>query len=743
MDVSPHESLQPYEPPPLATGGDAGEEAPQGAGAGRMLRAFWRNRLVIAGCAVLGLGLGVGALRVLPANYKSGVSILLDPKRADSLGAHEDFASIAVDSGKVADVEQILISSRLLEKVVRADHMADDPQFGGLSVSLPRRLLDALTGTRAPLADGPEIRTERAIERLGRMVRTARVGLTYVITVTVTAPTARAAQHLATAIADAYIADQVATKYAEAHDDGAWLHARLEQIRPELVASEARIQSIRHQYGLFQTDNAPGSSMNRQRLAELTSELVKAQAEAAQDGARYDQAMATIRAGGLPDVGGSMMLDTLRTSTVDAERKLADLSEVYGPQHPVRVQAASSLATLNARVRTETLRLTRALRDQYAAARVRVRSVQALVTQIAGDEAAADNVHGRALLNEAERVAQVDRTIYEATLNRLHDVEQQETRQRAEAGIISPAPFPEQQNFPRAMLCLPAGGVFGLCMGLGFTLMSTLLRGRLEDADQAESRLQLPVLGAIPLLGRRELGRGRDASSVLSYLASSTATPYADSLRRLRLAIRSRAGEGARVVQITSSEPGEGKSTLAISLSLTAARSGVRTALVDFDLHHPSVRLMLAGVGIGAGEIVARSGTFATAVSRHPDLPLCIVTAGLRGEGSDPSMQGAGLQVLLAELRTQFDLVIVDTAPVLASSDALLAAQAVDATVLVCAVQSTSYEQALRAIRALRMAGGQVCGLVLNKVAHAPASYGYPYQPRRLSLWHRAMADVA
>ncbi len=745
MDFSPRESLPPPEPPAMAPGLEPGEEAARSAGPARILRAFWRNRLLIAGCTVLGLGLGVGALRVLPANYKSGVSILLDPKRADSLGANEDFASIAVDSGKVADVEQILISSRLLEKVVRADHLADNPLFGGVSKSLPRRLLDLLTGAHAPVADSPEIRTERAIDRLGRMVRTARVGLTYVITITVIAPTARGAQHLATAIAEAYIADQVATKYAEAHADGAWLHARLEQIRPELVASEARIQSIRHQYGLFQTENASGSTTNRQRLAELTSELVKAQAEAAQAGARYGQAVSTLKAGGMPDVGGSLMLDTLRTSTVDAERKLADLSTVYGPDHPVRLAAASSLATLNARVRTETLRLTRALRDQFDSAQARVRSVQALVDKIAGDEAAADNVHGRALLNEAERVAQVDRTIYEATLNRLHDVEQQETRQRAEAGIISPAPFPEQPNFPRPMLCLPAGGVFGLCLGLGLTLMSTLLRGRVEDADQAESLLQLPVLGAVPRLGRRELGRrhrgDRDAASLLSYLAANPATPYADSLRRLRLAIRSRAGEGARVVQITSAEPGEGKSTLAVSLSLTASRSGVRTALVDFDLHHPSVSPMLEGVGIGAAEIVSRAGTFSTAVSTHPDLPLCIVASGPGGRGHDPSLHGAGLQVLLAELRTQFDLIIVDTAPVLASSDALLAAQAVDATVLVCAVQSTSCEQVLRATRALRLAGGRVCGLVLNKVPDMPETYGYLYQPRRKALWHRAAAN--
>ncbi len=744
MDVTPHESLQPYAPPGMAPGLEAGEPVAGGAGAGRMLRTIWRSRLLIAGCAVLGLGLSVGALAVLPASYKSGVSILLDPKRADSLGANEDFASIAVDSGKVADVEQILISSRLLEKVVRDDHLADDPAFGGLSPGLPRRLLGLLAGTRAPVADGPAIRTERAVDRLGRMIRTARVGLTYVITVTVTAPTARAAQHFATALADAYIADQVATKYAEARADGAWLRTRLEQIRPELVASEARVLSIRHQYGLFQTDNAPGSTMNRQRLAELTSELVRAQAEAAQAGARYSQAMDTIKAGGMPDVGGSLMLDTLRTSTVDAERRLADLSTVYGPSYPLRVQATRSLATLNARVRTETMRLTLALRDQYDSAQARVQSVQALLKQIAGDEAAADNVHGRALLNEAERMAQVNRTTYEAALNRLHDVEQQETRQRAEAGIISPAPFPEQPSFPRPTLLLPAGTALGLCVGIGFTLMRSLLRGRLEDADQAESRLQLPVLGAIPRLGRRELGRDRTASSLLSYLLANSATPYADSLRRLRLAIRSRAGEGGRVVQITSCAPGEGKSTLAVGLSITASRSGVRTALVDFDLHHPSVRLMLEDAGIGETEVVARAGTFSTAVSRHPDLPLCVVTAGpCGGRQSEPSLEGAGLQVLLAELRAQFDLVIVDTAPILAASDAVLAAQAVDATVLVCAVQSASCEQVLRAIRALRLAGGHVCGLVLNKAPNTPASYGYPYQPRRESLWHRATAHAA
>ena len=720
-----------------------GDAAAQSIGPSRIVRALWRSRLLIAGCVVVGIGLGVAALRYIPASYKSGVSILLDPKRADSLGANEEFATIAVDSGKVADVEQILISARLLEKVVRAEHMADDPRFGGLVQSMPHRLLDALTGQRETIVEAPAIRIERAIGRLGGMIRTARVGLTYVITVTLTAPTAREAQHLAAAVADAYIADQVATKYAEAREDGAWLKARLEQIRPELVASEAKVLAIRHQYGLFQTDNAPGSTMNRQKLTELTTELARAQSEAAQSGARYQQAIGTWRTGGTPDVGNSIVLDNLRTSAADAERRLADISAVYGPSHPVHVEAALSLDTLNARIRTETLRLIQGLQEQYNSARMRVRSVQALLKTVVGDEAATDNVYGRAMLNEAERIAQVNRTTYEATLNRLHDVEQQETRQRAEAGIISPAPFPEQPSFPRPVLCLPLGALFGLSLGVGFTLMRTVLRRRVDDPDLAESQLQLPVLGVVPRLGRGDLGRNRSASSLLSYLERNAHTPYADCLRRLRLSIRSCAGDGAKVVQLTSSAPGEGKSTLAASLALSAAKSGVRTALVDFDLHHPCVHLMLEGVASGASEIVARPGTVSTAVVKHPGLPLHVVTAETISLRQAPLLEEAGLQTLLAELRAQFDLVIVDSAPILVSSDAVLAAQLVDATVLVCAVHSTSCEQVVRATRALRMAGANVCGVVLNKVPGTPASYGYPYRPGRERVAARAMEKYA
>ena len=733
--LQPGRSVQAYGPSDATVDGSGAADAVQGGGIGRTGRLLWRNRFWLALSMVIGLGLGVAVIRYYPPSYKSGVSILLDPKQAGSLGANQDFATIAVDSGKIADVEQILISSRLLQMVVRADHLESDPQFGGVSASRSRRFLNVLMAQDDPVPDTPAIRMERAVDRLGRMIRTARVGLTYVITITVTAPSGSQAQHLATAVAEAYIADQVATKYAEAHDDAAWLRERLEQIRPELVASESKVLSIRHKFGLFQTDNVPGSTLNRQRLTELTTELAKAQGEAAQAGAQYAMATRTVRAGGSPDIGTSMVLDNLRTSAAEAERKFADIGAVYGPEHPAYIEAKLSLASLNNRLGAESHRLTERLSERYKATQARVASVQSLLGAIVHDEAASDNVHGRGLLNEAERMAELYRNTYGATLNRMHDVEQQETRQKAEAGIISPAPFPEHPSFPRPNQCLPLGAMFGLCVGAGLISSAALLNKKIDDQDLAETQLRLPVLGVIPWMARRELGNDDDPSRLLAYMQGKTSSSYADSMRRLRLCLHSQSGPDTKVVQFTSPASGDGKSTLAASLALSSASSGIRTVLLDFDVQRPSIQSMFKG--LLSPDIV---GQLAPAPGHAPEniqfskLPLEIMTADALGISSASSLADIGVRTVVAEMRRRFDLVVIDSPPVLASSDAVLASQFADATVLVCAVQSTSSAEALRATRALRLAGAQISGVVLNKAKARTRAYDYLYGQRPLAL---------
>ena len=213
---------------------------------------------IIAACSLLGLYAGVAGMRIIPPTYTSTVSILIDPKRPGSYGADAEFANIFVDSSKVDSVEVLLLSSGVLQRVVRAENLADRPEFGDAIPSLLERILPSMAARRGePSTETHAMREARAMDKLRRMIKTSRMGMTYVIKVDVRADTAAEAQRIATDVADAYLADQIETKIDAAQRDSEWLTNQIKEQRAELIRSGAAVEGIRKKLGITGSDTAP------------------------------------------------------------------------------------------------------------------------------------------------------------------------------------------------------------------------------------------------------------------------------------------------------------------------------------------------------------------------------------------------------------------------------------------------------------------------------------------------------
>ena len=189
-----------------------------------------------------GAGLGYGLLRVVPVKYTSSVEILIDPKKPNTYGAASAFENIYVDNTKISSLELILISSELLQQVVRNEHLADLPEYGDPVPSLTDRLLTFFGSPPPAEPDTQEAREGRAIEQLIRAIKSQRLGMTYVIRVDVSAGNADLAQRLAAAVADTYLSYQLQIKYAATARDVNWLSKQVEQLRTELIQSEDRVE---------------------------------------------------------------------------------------------------------------------------------------------------------------------------------------------------------------------------------------------------------------------------------------------------------------------------------------------------------------------------------------------------------------------------------------------------------------------------------------------------------------------
>lgn len=702
----------------------------------RVLRRLLRGLPIIVLFLLAGLYAGHAVLQWVPAKYTSSASILIDPKRPGALGGETSFGNVFVDSSKIANVEVVLISTRLLERVVLSEHLADAASAKSEKPSWLQTNLPFLAGADKPAAlDTPAARQARAVEQLRQMIHTGRIGLTYVIKLDVTAGSPEKAQRLAEAIANAYLEEQLNSKLDANKSDSAWLTNRMQSQRKELISSEAAVESLRRQYGIMGGSNGADSTIDRQSIAQMNDELVKAQGDVAVAEAHYEQAQHVLRSGGslegLPDIAASPVIGALREQQSEAARRVATLSQRYASGYPELRQAEMDRAAINRQVSMEVARVLGELKNAYQTAAAHRDALQKELAGLVGTVNATANAEGRVELREAERVAEANRVAYEASLSRLREVEQLESRQDSEAQIISDADLPDQPSFPKPMIFVSGGGALGLLLGFGFVLLVPFGRHKVEDIARVERDFVLPVLSMAPYLSDGNLRLDGRVLSIPDYVRLNPFSRFAESMRILRLRLRPARSRSARVIQITSAIPGEGKSTIAASIAVSAAAAGSRTVLVDLDLHHPSASKLLGNNRAqGVVDVLLGSALAGSTLQTHATLPISTISAGSIKSIHPGLLESDHLRNLITQLSEDFDLVILDTPPVLAISDPLFISELVDCTVLVVAWRATPQTCVDDALSALRNTGAPLAGIFLNKVDFAKTgrygkSYGY------------------
>jgi succinoglycan biosynthesis transport protein ExoP len=701
-----------------------------------LLRRLLRGLPVILILTAFGTVAGYWLFKNLPHQYSTSVSILLDPKQPNTYGPQTQFGDALVDNSKISSVELILQSTQLLKEVADKLHMAENPLYGGAHPSRLGQILHWLTGRPVqPVADTYADREDRAIGRLWQMVHPSRIGITYVMRLDVTGPDPVDTARIAQSIAETYIDDMHNAEQEAGRRDASWLSDRLKAQRDELIKSETAVAAIQQKFGLVTGNAKDDTTVDRQSVDGLNQELIAVQGDIASVQSRYEAAVQLERSGGsleaLPDVASSPLIQGLRARQSDASEKLATLLTRYSSDYPAVKQAQKSVNTLTALIGQETHRIVQGIKTQYTSALARKAALTAEMTRLVQRMNATTSAEGREELREAERVAEANRVAYEASLSKLREVQQQETRLDVEARIISGPDVPDAPSFPRAIQILPAGALLGALLGAGLVLLR-FGKPKIETVVEAEQSLALAVLGTLPLVPPAKLKSKTGPISVPDYLTHDPFSTFAESIRLLRFRLGAQANAGGRVILVTSSVPGEGKSTVAASLAISAATGHVRTVLVDLDLHRPAASRLLGNESsVGVGEYLLGQNEADDAIRENATLQVSSVTAGAPTTLRPGMVESRQLATLLSRLRKEYDVIIIDTPPVLALSDAVFISALADVAVMVVAWRATPRELVCQAVELLRSANAPLAGVLINKVAIAgslmyhPERYGY------------------
>jgi capsular exopolysaccharide synthesis family protein len=681
----------------------------------------WRNWILIASVTSLAFLVGViDLLRATPL-YSASTQVLLEQhERAPGLDAVIN--DNRFDNLYMENQLAILRSDALLRRVVLKERLAVPPPAAqeAQSPNVSKELSTA--------AEDQSVRN--AINGLRGALAISQNGRAQVLNISITWDDPERAAQLANAVADAYVVDQLDARLESAKRASSWLSDRLAELRQQLGNSEQTVANFRREHGL--TRSGPTVALNDQQLADLNTKLVAARADAAEKKARVDF-ITDLLAGkktldALPDSlqSASSVMGALRGKLTDASQREADLLARYSRSYPAVVNVEAEKRDIERSIAAETQRMAQSVKSDYALAKAHLDAIQEAMDEATG-QGALDNDNA-VKLRELERTAAVNKTLFEDFLQKAKITDEQATFRARDVRVIMPAQT-GGQSYPNSRKVLLTALLAGLGLGVGGAFAIEMLRAGFASPREVEEALGIPVLASVRRLKKSELVKEGKTISVPFYQLHQPLSPFSESMRTLRSSIHmSDVDQPPKVIHVTSALPGEGKTTIAVSLAISAAIAGLKVVLVDADLRHPAAsRFFKLEKEIGLVDLLTGAGDADNGLRFYKDLKLTIIPAGSKSLNPPDVLGSERMKALIAHLKETFDYVVVDTPPVGPVVDGIIVANLADKTILVVEWASTPRELVQTSMKQVS-AQKRVAGVVFNFVNQDRAQkYGGEY----------------
>lgn len=687
-----------------------------------LVMVFRRRLWLFLAVAVLVVSAVAAATMMATPIYTATASVLIEPSKSEVIDLGSVVQGLPADTNVVDTEAQIINSPTVALAVVRQLHLDRDGEF----VS-PEGPPPSVTTTAQDAAVTPAERT--AISSVLRQVTVRRAGLTYVIDISARSREASKAASIANSFAAQFIAVQTARKASVSQNAADFVGKRATELRAAAVNDDAAVQRYMIANNLM---SAEGATMAEQEVSSLNQQIAQAKADLASERGKLAAARGQLGRGSGADIGAvlsSTTIGDLRGQEATASAQLASLQSRYGDRYPDVQKAKQNLDDIRTQIDAERQRIVSTLAANVQVAASRLGSLVGSQQRSRG--ALATNSQAQVGLLELQRKAEASKTIYSAFLQRAKETEATTNLPRADASISSLARLPDYPSSPNFRMAALLGIALALVGGLAAIGVAEYLDGSMSTREDVEDKLDSTYAGAVPDLAS---AAGKDSRGVPPhlYILSHPFSAFTESLRTMASFTTRRGDQAAKVVAITSPLPREGKTTLSICLARVLAMGKQRVVLVDADLRRHSVTDMLLPnheerlLRVLEGELPLSEAL----VKDHATDMWILPTSG--PTTTQDYMTPERVKALFDQLRREFDVVIVDTAPVLGVVDTRVLAQQADVTLLICRWRQTAVKAAQAALDALDQSGANVAGVALSMVdikqyastGHAD-TYGY------------------
>jgi len=388
------------------------------------------------------------------------------------------------------------------------------------------------------------------------------------------------------------------------------------------------------------------------------------------------------------------------------------------------VQLRAEAADLQAKIDSEVGKILAGLQNEVSVARARESAIQSSLAASQGRVQIGNE--NEIALRAAEREAEANRSLLASLLARQKDALSREDieSQQADARVIAAAGPPLEPSFPNTPVVLGLVFIASGIVGLLAVLVLELLDSGFRSGEQVERSTGIASLGFIP---KAPLTAGQ---SIFDFLRDRPKSAFGEALRTLHWSISlTYPDQTPKTILITSAGASEGKTSVATCLALVQSQAGQKVVLIDADTRRSMVSNLTGIAGEpGLLDILSGRAALEAALRQVPGQPnLRIIPAGAPLPNTPNLLASQRMDKLLADLAGHYDLVIIDSPPSMAASDARILAQKADATVMVVRWAATRREMVRLALHQLRADGARIAGVVLSVVdarKHAMYSYG-------------------
>jgi succinoglycan biosynthesis transport protein ExoP len=656
-----------------------------------------KSWLIIA-CVILALLIAVAYVKKAPRIYEAVTTVQVQ---------QEDAKIVKSDQVVTEDLRGLDILNTVAEKLRNAALLEQ--------VLVTNNLLQPGS---AFATNGPEaLARDEVIGRFASNVKASLRHDTRLIDIAVRNADPNLAARLANSLVENYLDQDAQAQFTATEAANKFLEHAAERQKEKLEASERALQDYRRKMGSVSLEQS--QDIITPQLLDLSKRMTQTEVALIQARGQYENSlqMGTNIESLLayPQIANDPDVMEISTDVARHENDFVLIRQRYREKNPKYIVAAASLDGLKQQmaltVQKVRARIQESLRIAYQDA---LTSQQGLQQELVNTESNAMQLSDAAVFfNVLSREVESDKAQYDALISRLGETRVEALINPERIRVVQPASVPGIPTYPKSKLIFVLSIFAGLGVGLGLSFLLESFNSSIRTVDEAERYLALPVLASIPKLSKTEV-KDNVLATVTNHKSGKSET-----FRTLRTTLSLLGREEERKTFLfTSALPDEGKTFISINYAVSLAQQGLRTLLVDMDLRRPMLEKSFTGkrgVLPGVTDFFLGQKKLSELCLNHKDVSnLLWIPAGSFVPNPIELLSRSDFRQLLVEGVADFDRIVIDTAPVLPVSDALLLANKVQTVVLVVKDSKTPRSAVQRSMKMLKKVNAPLGGIVLN-----------------------------